>query len=67
MRVLEANTGTVELNYPVTEHKVLEVFSVYNYFCLKLNCFEAFFGRDKGVIKDCPICGMNDKVVARFV
>ena len=52
--------------YPTPEYKVVDTIVIYNYFCLKIGCFQAFFGRDKGVMKNCPNCEMNDEVVAKF-
>ena len=64
--IMECGDGTQAPDYPTPEHAILESFVVYNYFCLKICCFQAFFGREKGVMKNCPNCGMNDQVVARF-
>jgi len=64
--VLEVGGGVCPPVYAIPEHRITKRFVIYNYFCRKFSCFEAFFGRDKGVIKDCPICKKNDEVVGKF-
>lgn len=60
-------SGNKAVPIPSTpKHKEIEKIVFYNYFCLKMGCFQAFFGTEKGVIKDCPNCYQNDKVVGRF-
>jgi hypothetical protein len=63
---LEAGGGIEPLEQKHDDFKVLETITFYNYFCLKMGCFQAFFGTEKGVIKDCPNCYQNDRVVAKF-
>ena len=64
--ILELGAGIKPKAQPKPEHKILETFTVYNYFCLKMGCFQSFFGREKGIIKCCPNCGLNDRVVGTF-
>jgi hypothetical protein len=64
--VLQFGAGIKSPEPEITEFKVLKTTTYYNYFCLKLNCFEAYFGTIKGMLKNCPICKKNDKVVAKF-
>ncbi len=64
--ILEFGGLVTAPDYPKPEHKILETFTVYNYFCLRMECFQSFFGREKGVIKCCPNCNMNDRVMGTF-
>ena len=64
--ILELGGGVTAPSDLEPKHTNLETFIVYSYFCLKLGCSQSFFGRDKGVIKNCPNCGLNDEVVSRF-
>jgi hypothetical protein len=64
--IMELGNGYEPPDWPAPDYNVLETVTIYNYFCLKMGCFQAFFGRDKGIMKNCPNCGMNDEVVAKF-
>jgi len=64
--ILQAGINAIPAKQPNPEYTVKETIVFYNYFCLKFGCFQAFFGTEKGVIKNCPNCGLNDEVIARF-
>ncbi len=49
--ILQAGINNVPAKQPPPEYTVTETIIFYNYFCLKFGCFQAFFGRDKGVMK----------------
>lgn len=51
---------------PIPEHKIISTTVIYNHFCLKMGCFQSYFGRIKGKVANCPNCGSNDKAVAKF-
>jgi hypothetical protein len=64
--ILQAGVTASALNPSKPNYKTVGTVVIYNYFCMKLTCFQAFFGRDKGVMKNCPNCKMNNEVVGRF-
>lgn len=64
--ILEAGVNETPPKYPMPKYTVIDTIVIFNYFCLKIGCFQAFFGRDRGVMKNCPNCRLNDEVVAKF-
>ena len=64
--ILQAGINTAPAKKPPPEYTVAETIIFYNYFCLKFGCFQAFWGTEKGVIKNCPNCRQNDEVMAKF-
>ena len=64
--ILQSGVNETPEKFPIPKYRILSTIVIYNYFCLKMGCFQAFFGREKGVMKNCPNCGLNDQVVAKF-
>lgn len=64
--ILQAGVYASAIKLSKPKHSIFGTTIIYNYFCCKLGCFQAFFGREKGTMKACPNCGSNEEVVAKF-
>lgn len=49
--------------YEIPEHTITKTIVIYNYFCLKIDCFFAFFRRFADDEMECPKCKERKDVI----
>jgi len=53
------------LQYDQPAHTVIDTVVIWNYFCLKIDCFFVFFRRYRDPRMCCPKCGETKDVIFR--